>query len=170
MGARRSFLFAVGNRPCNLKRDKNRSADNGEQLKHFAQRHSTSPLSHHASGDSKKFTSPAQGRKGVTTYIADSTSAAYAASIEYHIFCPNTTPRPLTGRGVRLVYPAFSCYTENQRSGGQAPPDKGLWSIGTGTKKTAPDEASPPPCWDMDVCAFPPCRTAASTRCGPKSC
>ena len=56
-----------------LKRDVDRSADNGEQLKHFAQRHSTSPLSHHASGDSKKFTSPAQGRKGVTTYIADST-------------------------------------------------------------------------------------------------
>ena len=72
-GLGRSFLFTIRYGPCNLKRDKNRSADNGEQLKHFAQRHSTSPLSHHASGDSKKFTSPAQGRKGVTTYIADST-------------------------------------------------------------------------------------------------
>ena len=29
---------------------------------------------------------------------------------------------------------------------------------------------SPPRCWATGVCAFPPCRMAASTKYGPKSC
>jgi hypothetical protein len=73
LGAWRSFLFAVKNGPADLKRDVDRSAKKREQQYDLFKRHGTSPLSHHASGDSKKFTSPAQGRKGVTTYIADST-------------------------------------------------------------------------------------------------
>jgi hypothetical protein len=73
VGARRSFLFAIKNDPANLKRDVDRSAKKREQQYNLFKHHGTSPLSHHTSENSKKFTSPAQSQKNVTTYIADNT-------------------------------------------------------------------------------------------------
>ena len=51
----RSFLFAVGNRPCNLKGHKNCSANQGKQLNNFTQRHT--PFRFRVRGSKKIFVS-----------------------------------------------------------------------------------------------------------------
>jgi hypothetical protein len=88
-GLGRSFLFAVKNGPGDLKqRRPPPAADAGRSCW----------------GSGQQDMSASQGAKWPL-------GAATRVLLEYHISRTNTTPRLPAGRGVRLVYRNFSCYT-----------------------------------------------------------
>ena len=110
-----------------------------------------------------------KARKDVTTCIADSTcclGSSYRISYFPHEYNTPASCRP----GCSSCLSQFLLLYLGQRSGGQAPAGEMAMEYRDWTKKTASGGTSPPRCWATGVCAFPPCRMAASTKCGPKSC
>jgi hypothetical protein len=85
-GHERSFLFAVGNRPCDLEGNVDCSAKQREQQHDLFKRYEAFPLSAFASGEAKSFSSPlARSRKELDHRLCNQRLfTAEAALTAYH--------------------------------------------------------------------------------------
>ena len=98
---RRSFLFAVGNRPCDLEGNVDCFAKKREQQHDLFERHEASPLSAFASGEAKSFSSPlARSRKELDHRLCNQRpyrrSGTYSISQNPHICNENSRLRACT--------------------------------------------------------------------------